>query len=298
MEKEVKSVIKNTSIGIAAVAVLSAGFMSTYTVDEGYVGIVKRWGKAVNQVDPGLHFKVPVMDVVVNIDTRTRKNVETMAVSTSEQMPAEAILSVNWTANKASILDLYKKYGSLEQFENKILDPKFRSSAKGGIAKFTAEQNINNRSIVTMKVRSNLQEVISKYPITINGLQYENIKLPANYVKSISLKQTAKNERDAEKFKLEKQGLVAQQRVNIANAERDAAKATADGEAYKIATEAKANADRITMIGEAEAKAIKLKTTALKGNKVLVEYTRALRWNGNYPHTMMGSTPNLLMNLK
>ena len=64
---------------------------SVYTVDEGKVGIVKTWGKAVKQVNPGLHFKMPIADEVVEIEVRTRKNVETMSIATSEQMAAKAI---------------------------------------------------------------------------------------------------------------------------------------------------------------------------------------------------------------
>ena len=58
-----------------------------YTVEEGHVGIVKTFGEAKSQVDPGLHFKVPFIDTVEEMEVRTRKNVEDMASSTSEQMP-------------------------------------------------------------------------------------------------------------------------------------------------------------------------------------------------------------------
>jgi len=109
---------------------------------------------------------------------------------------------------------------------------------------------------------------------------------------------TTKNERDAEKFKLEKQALEAQRAVNTANAERDAAKARADGVAYKIETEAKANAKKIALIAGAEAKAIKQKAQALKNNPAVIDYMRAERWSGNYPTTMMGNNPNVLMQLK
>jgi regulator of protease activity HflC (stomatin/prohibitin superfamily) len=292
------SIIKVTIGGAIALFALLFISMSIYTVDEGNVGIIKRWGQAINQVEPGLHFKIPVSDEVVEIEIRTRKNVEKMPVATSEQMPAEAVISVNWTVNKASVLDLYKKYGSLDQFENRILDPKLREASKAGISKFTAEQNINSREKVTNKIYSDFLKKISSYPITINSMQYEDIKLPKNYIASISAKQTAKNERDAEKFKLEKQGLEAQRAVNTAKAERDAAKARADGVAYKIEAEAKANAKKITLIADAEAKAIKKKAEALKNNKNLIEYQKALNWDGKLPNTVMGSNPGVIMSIK
>lgn len=56
-----------------------------------------------------------------------------MSVATSEQMKATAIVSINWSVQKPAVINLFKEYGSLEQFENKILDPKLREAAKLGI---------------------------------------------------------------------------------------------------------------------------------------------------------------------
>jgi len=275
-------------------------FMSSmYTVNEGKVGVVKRFSEAVSQVNPGLHFKIPFIDSIEEIDIRTRKNVEEMPVATKEQMRATAKLSVNWTVKKEFVLDLYKRYGSLAQFEEKILDPKLRDQAKQGIAKFTAEENINQREKVSALIYANLAKVSEEYPIIINTLQYEDLQLPEKYLRSIDDKQTARNERDAEKFRLEKQGQVAQQLVNTANAEKDAAKARADGVAYKIITEAEAQAKATVLNGDADAKAIKAKAAALKANPSVIDYTRALNWNGVYPTQIIGKdAPGMLLNLK
>jgi len=295
----VKDIIKYSSITVIIIGIAGLAFMSSmYTVDEGHVGVIKRFGKAVSQVDPGLHFKAPFIDDVKEIEVRTKKNVETMPVATSEQMRAVAKVSVNWTVDRNKVLELYKKYGSLKQFEERILDPKLREAAKAGIAKFTAEENINQRNKVTSVIYDLFTKEIKGYPITINSMQYEDIQLPKKYLESIDRKQTAKNERDAEKYRLEKQALEAQRAVNTAKAQRDAAKAKADGIAYKIKVEAQAKAEKIKLIASAQAEAIKKKALALQNNKALIEYEKALRWNGQLPQTVLGSDQNLFMNLK
>jgi regulator of protease activity HflC (stomatin/prohibitin superfamily) len=290
-----KKAILLTVIGVVG---FFAFMSSMYTVNEGHVGVVKRFSEAVSQVDPGLHFKLPFVDSVDEIEIRTRKNVETMPVATKEQMRAQATVSTNWTVKKEFVLELYKKYGSLAQFEERILDPKLRTMTKEGIAKFTAEENINQREKVSALIYENFAKVVEEYPIVADTLQYEDLKLPEKYLKSIDDKQTAKNERDAEAFRLEKQAQVAQQAVNTANAERDAAKARADGQAYKIQKEAEAQAKAIQLKGEAEAKAIKAKATALKNNPLIVELTKAQNWNGALPTTMMGDGQGVLMDMR
>ncbi|HCM48189.1 MAG TPA: hypothetical protein DIS98_12035, partial [Colwellia sp.] len=53
-----------------------------YTIDEGHVGIVKRFGEATTQVNPGLHTKIPFADTVEELEIRTRKNSENLKAST------------------------------------------------------------------------------------------------------------------------------------------------------------------------------------------------------------------------
>ena len=43
-------------------------------------------------------------------------------------MPGTVYVSVNWTVDKESALELYRQYGGLGQFEQRILDPRFRSA--------------------------------------------------------------------------------------------------------------------------------------------------------------------------
>ncbi|MDH5361619.1 MAG: SPFH domain-containing protein, partial [Gammaproteobacteria bacterium] len=46
---------------------------SYYIVIEGHVGVVKRFGEARHQENPGLHFKIPFIETVELIEVRTRK---------------------------------------------------------------------------------------------------------------------------------------------------------------------------------------------------------------------------------
>lgn len=130
------------------------------------------------------------------------------------------------------------------------------------------------------------------------SVQIENIIFPENYMNSIETKQTEKNLADAEKHKLERQKLEAQRAVNTAEAERDSAKAIADGKAYSILKEAESEAKAIQLKGKAEAEAIFAKADAIKSNATIVDYTRARRWNGQLPATIMGDGQNVLWNMK
>jgi len=284
-------------IVVAIIAAASVFFQSMYTIDEGHVGIVKRFGEATEQVNPGLHIKVPFVDTIEVLEIRTRKNLEKLTASTHEQMPVTAQVSINWTVRRDQAFELFKSYGGLSQFESRILDPKLRSAAKDALARYKAEEIIQNRSAVISQIEELLLEEMKEYPVKLDSAQLENLGLPQKYIQSIETKQTEKNLAAAEKHRLDRQQLEAQREVNTANAKRDAAKATADGKAYAIKIEAIAEAGAIKLKGLAEAQAIQKKAEALNGSKVLVEYVRAQQWNGQMPQTMMGEGQNVIWNM-
>ncbi|MFT5112323.1 MAG: regulator of protease activity HflC (stomatin/prohibitin superfamily) [Parasphingorhabdus sp.] len=295
-----KIAVKGKATFIMLVAALVAAvlfFQAMYTVDEGHVGIVKRFGEATQQVNPGLHIKIPFVDKVEVLEIRTRKNLEKLNASTHEQMPVTAEVSINWTVSRDQAFDLFKKYGGLTQFESRILDPKLRSAAKDALARYKAEEIIQNRSEVIARIEELLFDEMIDYPVKLDSAQLENLELPAKYIQSIETKQTEKNLAAAEKHRLDRQQLEAQREVNTALAKRDAAKATADGRAYAIRVEAVAEAEAIRLKGLAEAEAIKEKALSISQSSVLVDYMRAQRWNGQMPTTMMGEGQSILWNM-
>jgi len=275
-------------------AVLFVGFLVAITVydgffitQEGNTSVVKSFGKAQKEVEPGFHFKVPFTDSVVNLDIRERKSGGAMQVSTSEQMPVDAIITANWSIKKGSGLGLYKDYGSLEQFEDKVLAPKLLEAAKQGAAKFTAEEQMNKRDLVTNTIKEAFIQKVSYLPIDVSAVQIEELVFNKDYLNSIANKQTQKNNADAERFVLEKHNLTARQKENTAQAEANA-----------TIMVAKAEAESIELKGRAEAQAIEAKAKALQGNPLIIELTKAQNWNGSYVTTNIGAGTQPIVDLR
>lgn len=281
-------------------AIVSVGILlgSTFVVGEGERGVVTRFGEAQYQVGPGLNFKAPFIDGVRKIEIRERKTVEDLAAATKNQLPVTATVSVNWTASSDAVMDIYKKYGSLGQFQERILDPKLREAAKAAIGKFNADELIRDRQAATAEVLAILTDLMAGYPVSVNSPQIENVALPEVYMKSVLEKEQARENAAREQYNLERQRLESLQTVQTAEAQRDALKAQADGNAYKVRTEAEAEADATRLRKAAEAQGIRDVEKALAANPLFIEYTRAQRWNGQLPQTMMGQDTDVLMSVK
>lgn len=278
---------------VLGIVLLISAFGSFFLVPEGHIGITTRFAKAMDQVGPGLHFKVPFIDGVKKIEVRERKSGEELSAATANQLPINAIVTINWLVNSESALDLYRRYGTLGQFEQRILDPKLRQAAKAALSKFNASDLIKNRNAAIQEIQVNLIELMEPYPVTVNSPQIENIVLPPTYMQAVLEKEKAREAAVREEHNLRKQKLEAQRTTQTAEAERDATKARADGNAYKVLEEAKAEAEAIRLKGAAEAKAVDLLQAAVAQNPLLVEYEQAKRWGGKLPDTVLGSTQGL-----
>lgn len=282
-DKTIKRFVK---LGVGGLFLAIVAFATGYIVPEGHVAVVKFTGKAVRMESPGLNFKIPFAETLEQFEVRERKNVEELAAATANQLPTTVTVSANWTVNKTAAMDLFIQYGGLEQFENRVLDPRLRSAAKAAISQFRADQLIRERQAVVAKIQEEVESVTVGLPISINNIQLENIDLPTTYMDSILAKEQARENAEREKHTLAQQKLKAQQTVQTADSQRDADKSRADGIAYKTITEAQAEADAIALINAELAK-----------SPAYVDLVRAKNWNGVLPSTMLGGNSNVLFGI-
>jgi regulator of protease activity HflC (stomatin/prohibitin superfamily) len=112
--------------------------------------------------------------------------------------------------------------------------------------------------------------------VVIDNVQVENIDFSDAYEKSIEDRMKAEVAIQTRTQNLETEKVQAQILVTQA-------KAQADSQLAKAEAEAKATKLR----GEAEAYAIRVKAEALATNQILVDLTKAERWNGQLPTTML-----------
>lgn len=281
------SKVRIIGAAIAVITLLFVVFSTIYTIPEGHVGIVTRFGAAIKQVGTGLHMKTPLIEGVRKIEIRERKTVEELAAATNNQLPITATVSANWSVNADGALRLFSRYGSLQQFEERIFDPKLRQAAKAALSAYNADELIRNRTAAIGTIFEELTGLLEGLPVTVSSPQIENIVFPQTYLDAVLAKEKAREEAAREQYALEKQKLEAQRNVQTAEAERDARKARADGNAYAVRVEAEADADAVRLRGDAEAAAVLAVQKALADSPQIVAYEKAKRWNGQLPQTVL-----------
>ncbi|MBU2533179.1 MAG: prohibitin family protein [Alphaproteobacteria bacterium] len=261
---------------VLIVGVLSIIWMGIYRIDAGHVGIVKRFGNVIDVVDPGLHVKIPYADTVEEMEVRERAFSMKLDAASQDPLELPITVTVNWLVKREEVRDLYIQFGSLDQFEKRIIQPRLNDAVKGITSGYTVNDLLRKRT----EFRDTSQSAFAaRMPndIQITGFSIVNIGFPPEYTKAIRDKQVAREQAETEKYVLDRQRLTTTQVTQTAMAQRDADKARADGRAYEIKVQGEAQADAIRIMGE-----------ALASHPLVVEYKKVERWGGTFPTTFMG----------
>lgn len=263
-------------IGALLLAVLFSVWLGIYRIDAGHVGVVKRFGNVIAVVDPGLHVKIPYADTVEEIEVRERAFTMNLEAASQDPLELPIVVTINWLVKRSNVKNLYIQFGTLAQFEKRIILPRLNDAVKGITSRYTVNDLLRKR----VEYRdSSLKAFTERMPddVQITGFSVVNVGFPPEYTAAIRAKQVAREQAETEKFVLERQRLTSTQVTQSAEAQRDADKARADGKAYEIKVQGQATAEAIRIMGEALAK-----------NPLVVEYKKVEKWGGSFPTTFMG----------
>lgn len=263
---------------IALLIAFVSVFSASYTVDEGDRAIILRGGKAIGVEGPGLHFKVPFYDAVKEISARTfTYQTREVNVYTADSQPAKVNISVTYSVVPSTIIQFYSEFNTLEGWEQRQLANKVPSKAENILGRFTAVNAVQKRELLEKTIGDAIRAEVSPL-VQIESVQLENTDFSDAYEKSIEALMEQEvavrtKEKEADRKEIDN-------RIKVATAK-------ADAEARFLVM--KAEADGTEAKGQAEAKVLKAKAEILERNPMLVEQTKAEKWNGQGPTTVIGN---------
>lgn len=275
-KKKMNAVVGSTVAGIVGLVALTVVGGSWYTVNEGYRGVSLRNGAVIGTSEPGLGFKMPLIDSVVDISVQSQAQLyENILAYSRDQQTAGLSLSVNYRFPADQVETIYREYGGESGVISRLLDRQVLEEVKNVFGKFNASTAIQERERLAAEVQMAIQKAVIG-PIIVESVQIENIDFSDAYENSIEARMLAEVEVQKVRQNAEREKVTAEITVIQAQAEADAqlARATAEAEATRIR-------------GEAEASAIKAKAEALKDNAGLIALIQAEKWNGALPTTMI-----------
>ena len=264
-------------VAIALFALLTA-WLAAFNTQAGTVDIVLRWGAPIRVTEPGLNFKIPYVDTRHTVELRERAYSKTYESASRDPMELNVTVALNWAVNKEHVIQMYNQFGSLDQFEQRIIAPRLPDAVKAVVSRFAVNELLTKRNELRDQARAAALAVIPQQIMTITGFAVTNVEFPKAYTQQIAAVQVAREAANAQEQELRKQNFKAQEVFNTAKAQADATKAQADAEAYSIAIKGKAQLD----IQQRQAE-------ILKSNPLLIDWERAVRLvPGVLPQTFVG----------
>lgn len=247
-------VIAGVIVAIVAIIVLAN---CVTIVKPGHTGVVVTLGKVnENVLQEGMHFKAPFAQSVVMIDNRiTKLEVSTEAFSKDLQTVATT-LAINYRVDTAKSYSIYKNIG--KDYEAVLVTPAVNEVLKAITAKYTAEESVTNRGLISDGLVTALNEKLNEIGLYVTDVNIINFDFSEEYINAIEEKQ------------------VAQQQLLKAETEKQTAITNA---------EAEAEATRI----KAEAEAAANKALAESLTPELIEYNKIQKWDGKLPQVSGGS---------
>ncbi len=271
---------------IILVLVVAGGIF--VTVEAGHVGVVKRFGAVQDKpLYEGLHFKMPLVDEVVQMDTRlTASEAKASAASRDLQTVTTDVTTTYSLRGELAPLT-FQRVGTLPKVAVAVVEPAIQESVKAVTAKFTAEELVTQRERVKQQIQlaigafinTTLSEKGIDNALNIANVAITDFRFSEEFNRAIEAKVQA--EQQALQAKNEKL-----KRVTQAEAAAQEVKINAEAQAFNIEAESKARADAI----QREAK-------ALQGNPELIQLRTVEKWDGVLPRISTGSGPVPFINL-
>lgn len=195
--------------------------ITSFTViNPGERGLKIRLGTISSAVlQEGLHWKIPFIETIVKIDTRTQKTEYQSASASKDLQTVTTTAALNYRPEQAQVNTLYQNIGL--DFEERIIQPAIQESVKSVTALFTAEELITKRAEVKNKLFALLVDRLKKSWIIVEDVNIVDFNFSAEFNKAIEEKQVAEQRTIKATNDLARVKIEAQQKIEQAKAEAE-----------------------------------------------------------------------------
>jgi regulator of protease activity HflC (stomatin/prohibitin superfamily) len=262
------SVIKYVVLAIVALVLLS--WLNPFVViNAGHRGVITTFGK-VNQtvLEEGLHFRIPVMQQVREINVQIQKAEGDGDAASRDLQQVHTKIALNYHLIPTRVAETFQLVGDLNSVGDRIIVPAVQEAFKATTAKYTAEELISKRPEVRDQISQFMKDRLLRHGIAIDEFSIVNFRFSESFNQAIEGKTTAdqlklKAERDLERIKVE--------------AEQKIASAKAEAESLRLQKQ--------------EITPDLLKLREIENQRLALE-----KWNGQLPQVTGGSVP--MINIK
>jgi regulator of protease activity HflC (stomatin/prohibitin superfamily) len=215
-----------------------------FTVPQGHVAIITRFGKYVSTKKQGLRSRLPFFERIhkitdwnlegkdiahkdgwkielseQNLDTRPRE------AHSKDNVPITVDATIYWR-----IIEPHKAVFEVDNLPLALRDTCL-NALRGELGKLTLDQILTTRQSLSEKITVSLKDISSKWGVQVNRVEIQELKTSDEIAKAMRLEMSAERKKRADILEAEGE---AQAKIKKAEAEATAIKLKAEAEAHYI----------------------------------------------------------------
>src|ERR1039458_5026940 len=264
------------SIGVAVVGFFIFAFIVVFlksclkVVQQGCVGVVKRFGEFRTIYQPGLHVLLPLAARMDKVDVREfPRTGDQQAVITKDNVSlwVSATIFCQVTDVKLALFEV-NDFGL-------AIDQMARTALRAVFGELTLDQSLSERETINSKMQDHMAEATLKWGVRLNRIEILDITPPTNVLQAMSEQKEAEQHKRAAILKSEGEQQAA---INSAQGRKQAN--VLEAEAQKQVLELRADGEKraAQLRGEGESAALDaIDTSVIHPNTLAIMQLRALQ---------------------
>ncbi|KKI99794.1 prohibitin family protein [Prochlorothrix hollandica] len=209
---------------IAGLVVVGSFSSSAFEiVSEGTEGVRIFNGKAGQVVNPGFHFKTPVLADIIQFDTTVQTyDPPPIRIPTQEQAGIELDAAVIWRMTPGASPMVYRNYQTLDRLAQATIHRELPTAINSVTAQYPFSDLTSRRSAIQAEIETQLREQLLEIdaPVSDVNVNLQNFIFPEAITQAIQ--QKLEQEQLTQKAQLELQRVKAEAEAKVATAEGEA----------------------------------------------------------------------------
>lgn len=173
---------------------------SVTTVESGTHAVLRRWGKAEQVLEPGLHFYNPISTSLQIYDTRIRTHTEHVSVTSVDNVRFTADVTVAYAPDPKKLVDLDSRLGR-EYLAR--LTPIIQTASRDVFSDIKIYDVVAQVGRVTQELKANLDPQFAAHNVLLESVQISNVDLPDNVEIQAAEVAAAAKAKEAAEFRLQ-----------------------------------------------------------------------------------------------
>lgn len=250
-------------------------------VQQGCVGVVKRFGEFRSIKQPGLHVLLPLADRMEKVDIREfPRTGDHQAVITQDNVSLQVSATIF-----CQVTDVKLALFEVNDF-GLAIDQMARTALRAVFGELTLDQSLSERETINSKMQDHMAEATLKWGVRLNRIEILDIAPPANVLQAMSEQKEAEQHKRAAILKSEGEQQAAinsaqgRKQANVLEAEGQKQASILAAEAQKQVLELRADGEKraAELRGEGEALALSaIDKVGINPNTLAIMQLRALQ---------------------